>query len=150
MKNQRLTDSFRTAAKGFYQAFRREYHIKVAFLLTFIAVGYSCVLGLTLAEWTAVVMLSAMVVSLEMMNTALEKLADAVHPEWSEEVGLSKDLAAGAVLVSVGAAAAVGFPMFVSAFCRRFAVSLTYGVLVNLTLFIIGIGLLLIWDMFRR
>jgi len=62
----------------------------------------------------------SLVVCLEMINSALEKLADAVHPDWSEQVGFAKDLAAGAVLVSIGAAAAAGLPVYVSAFSRRF------------------------------
>jgi len=81
---------------------------------------YSLVLGLTLREWLVLVTFSSLVVCLEMINSALEKLADAVHPDWSEQVGFAKDLAAGAVLVSIGAAGAAGLPVYVSAFSRRF------------------------------
>lgn len=150
MKNQRLTDSFRIAAKGFVDAFRKEYHIQIAFFIAVLAVLYSCFLGLTLAEWIIIAVFSSMVVSLEMMNSALEELADAIHPEWDARVGLAKDLAAGAVLASIVAAAAAGLPVFVNAFSRHFSVPWVYSLCVNVVLALIGIGLLLLWDLFRR
>jgi len=149
MKNLRLVDSFRIAVKGLKNAFLREYHIRVAFFLVLVMFLYSLVLGLTLREWLVLVTFSSLVVCLEMINSALEKLADAVHPDWSEQVGFAKDLAAGAVLVSIGAAAAAGLPVYVSAFSRRFSVPWTYSLFVNLGLLILGIVLLFVWD-FRR
>jgi len=149
MKNLRLADSFRIAVKGLKNAFLREYHIRVAFFLVLALFLYSLVLGLTLREWLVLVTFSSLVVCLEMINSALEKLADAVHPDWSEQVGFAKDLAAGAVLVSIGAAAAAGLPVYVSAFSRRFSVPWTYSLFVNLGLLILGIVLLFVWD-FRR
>ncbi|MGB4688032.1 MAG: diacylglycerol kinase [Coprothermobacter proteolyticus] len=149
MKNLRLVDSFRIAVKGLKNAFLREYHIRVAFFLVLALFLYSLVLGLTLREWLVLVTFSSLVVCLEMINSALEKLADAVHPDWSEQVGFAKDLAAGAVLVSIGAAAAAGLPVYVSAFSRRFSVPWTYSLFVNLGLLILGIVLLFVWD-FRR
>ncbi|WP_107763530.1 diacylglycerol kinase [Coprothermobacter proteolyticus] len=149
MKNLRLVDSFRRAVKGIKNAFLREYHIRVAFFLVLALFLYSLVLGLTLREWLVLVTFSSLVVCLEMINSALEKLADAVHPDWSEQVGFAKDLAAGAVLVSIGAAAAAGLPVYVLAFSRRFSVTWTYSLFVNLGLLILGIVLLFVWD-FRR
>lgn len=149
MKNLRLADSFRIAVKGLKNAFLREYHIRVAFFLVLALFLYSLVLGLTLREWLVLVTFSSLVVCLEMINSALEKLADAVHPDWSEQVGFAKDLAAGAVLVSIGAAGAAGLPVYVSAFSRRFSVPWTYSLFVNLGLLILGIVLLFVWD-FRR
>lgn len=149
MKNLRLADSFRIAVKGLKNAFLREYHIRVAFFLVLALFLYSLVLGLTVREWLVLVTFSSLVVCLEMVNSALEKLADAVHPDWSEQVGFAKDLAAGAVLVSIGAAAAAGLPVYVLAFSRRFSVSWTYSLFVNLGLLVLGIVLLFVWD-FRR
>jgi len=149
MKNLRLADSFRIAVKGLKNAFLREYHIRVAFFLVLALFLYSLVLGLTLREWLVLVTFSSLVVCLEMINSALEKLADAVHPDWSEQVGFAKDLAAGAVLVSIGAAAAAGLPVYVSAFSRRSSVSWTHFLFVNFGLLFLGIVLLFVWD-FRR
>lgn len=42
-----------------------------------------------------------LILSFELVNTALERMFQRLHPEHHELVGLSKDLAASAVLVSV-------------------------------------------------
>jgi diacylglycerol kinase (ATP) len=48
----------------------------------------------------------------EAFNSALEALADAVHPNRDPRVGRSKDLAAGAVLVAAIASAVIGALVF--------------------------------------
>ena len=45
-------------------------------------------------------------------NTALEKMADAVHPDKNDEIGNAKDLAAGSVLITAIAALIVGIIIF--------------------------------------
>ena len=44
----------------------------------------------------------------ELFNTALETLADHLHPERHPVVGAAKDIAAAAVLVASGAAVVAG------------------------------------------
>jgi diacylglycerol kinase (ATP) len=46
------------------------------------------------------------------MNSALEALADAVHPARDPRVGRAKDLAAGAVLIAAIASAVIGALLF--------------------------------------
>jgi len=87
MKNLRLVDSFRRAVKGIKNAFLREYHIRVAFfwcLLCFCTVW--CLADTSRVACSCDVFFIGGV--LEMINSALEKLADAVHPDWSEQVGV--------------------------------------------------------------
>jgi diacylglycerol kinase (ATP) len=65
--------------------------------------------------WCAVVLLAVgLVLALEMANAALEYLIDHLHPQLAEEVGHSKDAAAGAVLLGSVAAAGVGAMMLLS------------------------------------
>ena len=49
----------------------------------------------------------------EIMNTAIEYLADALHPEHHPEIGKAKDAAAAAVLISSLAASVVGAIVFI-------------------------------------
>ena len=51
-------------------------------------------------DWIAVVLCIGMVLSAEAMNTAVELLADALHPDRDERIRVVKDLAAGAVLIT--------------------------------------------------
>jgi undecaprenol kinase len=59
--------------------------------------------------WVALFILSASVVlALELVNTALERLADRLHPERHPAIQAAKDCAAGAVLLASMAALAIG------------------------------------------
>ena len=51
-------------------------------------------------DWIAVVLCIGMVLSAEAMNTAVELLADALHPDRDERIRVVKDVAAGAVLIT--------------------------------------------------
>jgi diacylglycerol kinase (ATP) len=90
--------------KNFGYAFKglriswEEPHVKihvVAIVLVLIGGNW---LGLTYLEWVAVLVCFALVLSAELFNTAIEKLADRVCVEQDPLIGQAKDLAAAAVL----------------------------------------------------
>jgi diacylglycerol kinase (ATP) len=49
-----------------------------------------------------------LVLSIEGLNTAVEKIADFIHPDYHERIGFIKDIAAGAVFFAALTAIAVG------------------------------------------
>ena len=70
------------------------------------------VFGVEALEWCALVLCIALVFAAEGMNTAIESLADAVHPDQHPLVGRAKDVAAGAVLLCAIGSAVVGAIIF--------------------------------------
>jgi diacylglycerol kinase (ATP) len=42
----------------------------------------------------------ALVMSVEGLNTAIEKLSDFIHPDYNHKIGFIKDIAAGAVFIT--------------------------------------------------
>jgi undecaprenol kinase len=58
--------------------------------------------------WALSLLASAAVISTELVNTAIEHLADHLHPEIHPSIRIVKDCAAAAVLVAVGGALCVG------------------------------------------
>ena len=60
----------------------------------------------------------ALVLALELLNTALECVIDHLHPETAPEIKLAKDIAAGAVLLASIGAVAVGMLMILAIFLR--------------------------------
>ena len=68
--------------------------------------------GLSRGEWLWICVAIALVWSAEAFNTALEQLADALHPQRHPGIGRAKDLAAGAVLIAAIAAAVIGVVVF--------------------------------------
>jgi diacylglycerol kinase (ATP) len=49
-------------------------------------------------EWLFQTLAIGLVLSIEGLNTAVEKTADFIHPDYHERIGFIKDIAAGAVL----------------------------------------------------
>lgn len=67
-------------------------------------------------EWCAVILCIGGVLMAEALNTALEALCDKVSPGFDPLIGRAKDVAAGAVLLFVFAAVAVGLIIFLPKF----------------------------------
>jgi hypothetical protein len=64
------------------------------------------------ADWCWIILAISIVWTAEALNTAFEFLADAASPEFHPLVRDAKDVAAGAVLVTAGAAAVIGTIVF--------------------------------------
>ena len=108
MKNRPFLARLRFAAAGIRIVWQRERSFRTQAL---VAGSALIALWVTRASllWAAIFALSiALVLALEMVNSALEYLIDQVHPGIAAEIGHAKDAAAGAVLIASIAAIAVG------------------------------------------
>ncbi|MEM7698695.1 MAG: diacylglycerol kinase family protein [Verrucomicrobiota bacterium] len=112
LPRSRFLRSLAAALAGLRSAVASEANLRIHFLLLAVAVGLGLWLGLAPLEWVAVVLASGLVIGLELLNTAIEGLADAIHPERSEAIKQVKDIAAAAVLIAALAAVAVGAIVF--------------------------------------
>ena len=65
------------------------------------------------------VMMAMLVLAAELFNTALERLADHLHPEHHPAIGTAKDCAAGAVLLVCAGAGLVGILTLVAVLVDR-------------------------------
>ena len=109
--------SFVFAWRGIRFAWRgRNFRVQVAFALITMILGFQ--LDITSTEWAAVLILIAMVLSAEIINSSLENLVNFVSPEYHPLAGKIKDLAAGAVLVIAIISVLVGLIIFVPYFLR--------------------------------
>lgn len=108
VKGQGFTARLGHALNGLRAAWRLEASLR-SHALAAVAVAVLLALSHAPALWWAVMALTVgAVVSAELLNTAIEALADHLHPERHPAIGLCKDVAAGAVLLSTLAALAVG------------------------------------------
>jgi diacylglycerol kinase (ATP) len=57
-----------------------------------------------------------LVLGIESLNTAVEKMADFIHPEFHDRIGFIKDIAAGAVMFAAIAAIVIGSLIYVPKF----------------------------------
>lgn len=108
MKGQAFSRRFGFALAGLKLALRRERSLRAHALAV---AGVLVLLAATRApaQWWALLGLACgLVLVAELLNTALEVLADHLHPEQHPEIGAAKDIAAAAVLLASGVALAVG------------------------------------------
>lgn len=108
MKNQSLAQRLSYAAGGIVTAFRTEVGFRIQLLLA-VAAAVTLALLRPPLVWVALCIVSgAAVLAAELLNIALEHLADRLHPEQHPIIRAAKDCAAGAVLVASLTAVLIG------------------------------------------
>lgn len=96
------------AFKGAYLLITTEASLKVQFIIGIIMTIAGFYFKISAMEWVIQILTIALIMALEGLNTAIEEIADFVHPEQHKKIGLIKDLAAGAVFIFAVAAVIVG------------------------------------------
>lgn len=104
--------SVRHAIAGILFMLRTQHNAWLHLCATTAVVVSGIVLRVTFADWRWIVVALVMVWVAEAMNTAFEHLCDVVSPEFHNSVKLSKDIAAGAVLITAVGAAVLGAMIF--------------------------------------
>ncbi|HEX7004678.1 MAG TPA: diacylglycerol kinase [Trueperaceae bacterium] len=102
---RRLRRSTRFAYRGLSRAWREQPNLRLETFIGACATLLALWLG---AGLEAVLLSSALVLSLELMNSAVEALVDLVSPGHHPLAAAAKDLSAAAVLVASAGAAVVG------------------------------------------
>ena len=103
---------FKYAWAGVRHHFRTQLNAKVQFFISLMVITAGVVLQISQIEWCIILLCTMLVFAAEAINTAIEALADAVHPEKHPLVGAAKDVAAGAVLICAIGAAIIGAIIF--------------------------------------
>ncbi len=96
----KLIKSFTYAWAGIKYCFKSESNFRIHVIAAIAAIIFAIVLNIAATEWIAICFCIALVLVMEMMNTAIEKLCDMVHIEQHPGIKKVKDIAAGAVLLS--------------------------------------------------
>lgn len=104
--------SFRRSAgfawRGIRVAFEQEPNLRRQLAVGLLILIAGVMLRVTFAQLAILILTSAAVLILELLNSALEALADATMPHYHDKIRNAKDMAAGAVLIMSIAAVAVG------------------------------------------
>ena len=86
------------AFKGLFILLRTESSIKIQFVIGVLVTLAGWYFDISKTEWMIQIACVGMVIGIEGLNTAIEKMADFVQPEFDEKIGLIKDVSAGAVM----------------------------------------------------
>jgi diacylglycerol kinase len=104
--------SFKYAFNGLRILLNNEHNSWIHLFVTVCVLVAGFVFKISTGEWIAVIFCIGMVFSLELVNTAIENMADFVSKEYHESIKKIKDLAAAAVFVGAVAAAVIGLIIF--------------------------------------
>ena len=88
------------AFKGMLILIKTEASIKIQIFIAIAVTMAGFYFEISRTEWMIQLGMIGLVMSIEGMNTAIEYIADFVHPEYHEKIGLIKDVAAGAVFIA--------------------------------------------------
>ncbi len=95
--------SFGFAIEGIKTATKYNRNIRIHFVMAVLVLALGLVFGLDLSEFAIIAMIILLVISAEMINTAIEEVIDLVTKDYRQEAKYAKDVSAGMVLlVSIG------------------------------------------------
>lgn len=111
--------SVRHAIAGIFSVLKTEPNFIVQISAAIVMIILGIIFNVSKLEWIALVISSALVLILEMINTAVEKILDVMRPRLDERVGQIKDILAGAVLLASLAALLTGCLIFLPYLIER-------------------------------
>lgn len=104
--------SMSNAWRGIKIMFRDQYNIWIHTMILGLVVIAGIFFGITLLEWIFIIFAAGMVFAAEAFNTAIEIDMNLTSPEFHPHARDTKDVAAGAVLLSAIAAFTIGIIIF--------------------------------------
>ena len=119
-KSKNVFYSFKYAFSGLKYGFinTKNLHIDLLFIVAVIICGF--IFKICILEWAILLGCIGLVSSLELMNTAIEEVVNLASPDIHPLAKISKDVAAGAVLLSAIISAIIGLLIFVPKFIDLF------------------------------
>ncbi|NKI32486.1 diacylglycerol kinase [Croceivirga thetidis] len=103
----------KVALKGALLLVKTEASIKVQFGIAILMTIIGFALQISNTEWMLQFFAIGLVMGIEGVNTAIEKLADFVHPDHHEKIGFLKDISAGAVMIVSLVAVLIGLIIYI-------------------------------------
>ena len=111
-KEKPLLKTLSYGFNGILYTLKHERNMVIHFLVMILVIIAGIVFKITFVEWGVCFVLFALVLSLELMNTAIENVVDLVTEEKRAKAKVAKDAAAGAVLVAAIFAVIIGISIF--------------------------------------
>lgn len=112
--------TFRYAAAGIVYGIRTQRNMKVHVAVMLLVCAAGIFFHLPALSWALLFLTFALVIGLELVNTALETVVDLVTEEWHPLAKIAKDTAAGAVLIAAFFSVLIGIALFCDPVFRYF------------------------------
>ncbi|WP_276132973.1 diacylglycerol kinase family protein [Polluticoccus soli] len=105
-------DNVRYAVAGIRSFFSTEQNGRAQGIIALLVVTAGFLFRITAMEWVLVLGCIALVICLEMVNSAIEKVCNLITSEYNPAIKVIKDIAAGAVLLAAIISAVIGAIIF--------------------------------------
>lgn len=105
--------SLRFAVQGIYHFFRRERNGQIQGIIALLTIIAGMFFGIGRMEWLALLLCIGLVVSMEMLNSAIERICNMYTTDFHPAIKIIKDVAAAAVLWSATASFIIGLIIFI-------------------------------------
>ena len=113
-KSQGFRNTFKNARKGMRLVLKSERNVRIHLVMAAFVLMFGFLLNFSITKLCILLIAIGMVVSAEMINSALEYSLDAVfHNRYSRLVGMAKDISAGAVMFVTIIAVVIGLLIFI-------------------------------------
>ena len=103
---------------GVKQFFSRDRNGKIQTVIGITAIVLGFTVSLSSFQWLLVLFCIGLVISLEMINSAIEKYCDLVTTDFHPGIKIIKDVAAGAVLIASLMSLVIGLIIFIPALVK--------------------------------
>lgn len=108
----KLINAFKHAFRGFGHALKHEMNFKIQFVVAAMVIMLGYYLNINSSEWIFIIGTIVLVLSLELLNSAIEKTCNLISKEYHPAIKIIKDIAAGAVLLAALGASIIGGIIF--------------------------------------
>lgn len=110
---KKLIKSFKYAFEGILIGIKEEQNMKIHITIMILVIIFGIMLKINTIEWIICILLFGLVISMELINTAIENTVDLITKENNQQAKIAKDVAAGAVLVSAIVSSVIGLMIFI-------------------------------------
>ncbi len=111
-KKESFSKRLKIAFSGLTSAFQEERNFRIQCFIALVVIFAMLVLGLSTVEKAILILMILVVLSLELINSQIEKFLDLIEPNHHPRVKIIKDFSAGAVLLSAAGSVIVGLLIF--------------------------------------
>jgi len=120
IKFKRLLKSFTYAFRGLLKTFREEQNLKIQTIMAAAAIIAGIFLNIERFEWLFLVLIISLVILMEILNSAVERVADVLKPRINTYVKEIKDIMAAAVMLASICAVIIGLIVFLPHIIQMF------------------------------
>lgn len=112
MKSRSMADSFFYAGRGLIDTLASQRNMKIHLLASIAVIAAGLYFRISSLEWVMLILTIGLVMTLEIINTAIECAVDLITRERQPLARKAKDAAAGAVLLAAGLSVIIGLIIF--------------------------------------